>query len=180
MTVYAPGTEETDLKKLNMSLQQNAGANTANADNIAANTAAIAANTAAIAAITPATPATQADQEAATSTTTMVTPGRQKYHPAHPKAWAYVTQSAGTYTLQSSFGISGISKAATGRVDLTLSTAFSSVNYAAIGGINDNPNLVANEVTGSRSTTNYRIMLRNANTAADTDANFSVMFFGDQ
>ena len=49
MTVYAPGTEETDLKKLNMSLQQNAGANTTNAANIATNTTNIATNTASIA-----------------------------------------------------------------------------------------------------------------------------------
>ena len=49
MTVYAPGTEETDLKKIVMSLQQNAGANTTNTTNVATNTASIATNTAAIA-----------------------------------------------------------------------------------------------------------------------------------
>jgi hypothetical protein len=41
--VYAPGTEETDPKKQNMSLQQNAAANATNTTNIAANAAAIAA-----------------------------------------------------------------------------------------------------------------------------------------
>ena len=41
--VYAPGTEETDPKKQNMSLQQNAAQNLTNANNIATNTAAIAA-----------------------------------------------------------------------------------------------------------------------------------------
>jgi hypothetical protein len=49
--VYAPGTLETDPKKQNMSLQQNAAANTTNAANIATNTANIATNTADIAAI---------------------------------------------------------------------------------------------------------------------------------
>lgn len=53
---YVPGTEETDQKKVIMSLQQ-AHENTAtNADDIATNTAAIAANTAAIAAIVAPTP----------------------------------------------------------------------------------------------------------------------------
>jgi len=59
--VYAPGTQEKDLTKLNMSLQQNAAQNKTNADgittnttNIATNTTNIATNTAAIAAISSA------------------------------------------------------------------------------------------------------------------------------
>jgi hypothetical protein len=47
--VYVPGTLETDPKKQNISLQQNAAANKANAANIATNTADIATHTADIA-----------------------------------------------------------------------------------------------------------------------------------
>lgn len=165
MVVYAPGTLEKDPKNQNMALQAHAGA--------------IESLQTAVAALPTAT-ATQADMETGTSTTAAVVPGVQKYHPAHPKAWCYVTQSAGVYTLRASYGVSAATKAATGRVDITLSTAFSSVNYAVTGSCNDNPNLTFNEITGSRSTTNFRAMLRNANTSTDTDCNFTAVFFGDQ
>ena len=36
--------------------------------------------------------ATQANQETATSTTTIVTPGRQQFHPSAAKAWVMLTQ----------------------------------------------------------------------------------------
>jgi len=49
--VYAPGTQEKDLTKLNMSLQQNAAQNKTNATDIATNTTNIVTNTAAIASI---------------------------------------------------------------------------------------------------------------------------------
>ena len=124
--------------------------------------------------------ATQSDQETGTSNTVYVTPGTQKHHPSSPKAWAYVTQSGGTYTLAASFGVSSISKTATGRVNIILSTAFSSTNYAAIGTINDGPNLVLNEVKANRTTTNFRAQIVNANNNQETDANFSVVFYGDQ
>lgn len=49
MTYYVPGTEETDQKKVIMSLQQTAGNTATNTTNIATNTANIATNTANIA-----------------------------------------------------------------------------------------------------------------------------------
>lgn len=125
------------------------------------------------------TAALQADMETGTSTVVAVVPAVQKHHPAHPKAWCYVTQAAGAYTLQTGHGVSAVTKAATGRVDITLSTAFSSVNYGVTGSCNDNPNLTFNEVTGSRTTSNFRVMLRNSNTATDTDCNFTAVFYGD-
>jgi hypothetical protein len=54
------------------------------------------------------TAATQSDMETGTSTTVAVVPGVQKHHPAHPKAWCYVTQAAGAYTLQTGHGVSAI------------------------------------------------------------------------
>ncbi len=178
--IYVPGTEETDPKKQNMALQQlGAAAKTigdtvaTNTTNIATNTAAIAANTAAI---LPA--ATQANQETATSNAVAVTPGRQQYHPAHPKAWAYVTEAAGIYTLAVSFGVTSITKSSTGLVDVTLSTAFSSTSFAVIAMSNAGGAYVS-ETIGSRTTTNFRTSIR-TDAGANVDASFSVMFFGDQ
>lgn len=73
MTVYAPGTEETDPKKQNMSLQQNAAANTTNATNIATNTANIATNTTNIATNTASINAINAAWTAYTPTITAQT-----------------------------------------------------------------------------------------------------------
>ncbi len=125
------------------------------------------------------TAAVQADQETGTSTTTVVTPGVQKHHPLHPKAWAYVTQSGGTYTLAASSGVSGISKFATGRVDVTLSTAFSSTNYAAVTSCAES-GAYSSEVLGSRTTTNCRVNIKLPTSNADADSGFQVIFYGDQ
>lgn len=127
------------------------------------------------------TAAVQADQETGTSTVVTTTPGTQKFHPAHPKAWAQVTQAAGAYTLVATFGVSAINKVATGRVDITLTTAFSvAANYAAIASANEGGPFVCSEITASRTTTNYRILLRNANTNVDADFGFAISFYGDQ
>src|SRR5512139_458820 len=65
--------------------------------------------------------ATQADQETGTSTTLVVPPGRQHYHPGHSKAWAYVTVAASTPTLAASYGISSIGDGGVGVVTITFS-----------------------------------------------------------
>lgn len=124
------------------------------------------------------TAAVKSDMQTGTSTTVAVVPGVQAQHPAHPKAWCYVTQSAGTYTLAASFGVSGISRAATGRVDITLSPAFTSANYAAIGAVQDG-SLIFNEIVGSRTVTNFRTSIRNLS-GTDTDGSFSISFLGTQ
>jgi hypothetical protein len=76
--------------------------------------------------------ATQAQMEAATSNAVAVTPGRAHSHPGVAKAWAYITWSAGTPTLVTSYGVSGITDTAQGKVTVTFSTAMSSANYAVI------------------------------------------------
>lgn len=178
MTIYAPGTEETDPKKQNMSLQAIAAAATSAITDIATNTSGIASLVAGP--LTSGNVATQADQETGTSTTLAVTPGRQKNHPGHPKAWANVTQSAGTYTLQVSFGVTSINKIGTGVIDITLSTAFSTANYAAIGMLEESTtDRKISGVIGSKTVTNYRVDIRNA-AGTNADLGFSVAFFGDQ
>src|SRR6185312_9844167 len=140
--VYAPGTQEKDLTKLNMSLQQNAAQNKTNASNITTLQTTVGAlpgtivsnvATAGLATGGPitstgtitVTAAVQSDQETGTSTTKAVVPGVQKYHPGHPKAWGFVTNN-GTATLQASFGVTSISRTATGAVSVTMSTTMSS------------------------------------------------------
>ena len=53
------------------------------------------------------------------------------------KAWAYVTYSAGTPTLQASSNVSGITDTATGRLTVTIDTDFANANWAAVVSIED-------------------------------------------
>ena len=77
---------------------------------------------------------TQAEQEAASSTSVATTPGRQQYHPSAPKVWGYVTVSGGTPTLVASYNVTSISDDGTGRLGVTIATDFSSASYAVIPG----------------------------------------------
>ncbi len=132
-----------------------------------------------IAALVILAPATQADQETATSNTVAVTPGTQKFHPGHPKAWALLTQAAGVYTLAASYGIASINKTGTGVVEVTLSTAFSSTSYAVIACPVGSSTILDTNVT-INSTTKVTVTIIRSSTEAATDGGFAIMFFGDQ
>lgn len=152
--------------------------------NIATNTTNIATNTASIATLvagplTAGNVATQADQETATSTSLAVTPGRQQFHPSAPKAWAYVTQAAGAYTLSSSYNIASINKTGVGVVQVNLTTAMSSALYAAIVTTSGGSSIVqANTAIGSSSQVTVTII--RSSTEGLTDSGFAIVFFGDQ
>lgn len=76
--------------------------------------------------------ASQADMEAAASNAVFANPLTQHFHPSAPKCWAYVTVSAGTPTLQTSFNITSITDTATGRLTVTIATDFSSANWCSL------------------------------------------------
>ncbi len=78
--------------------------------------------------------ATQAQMETGTSTAVLVTPGRQHFHPGHPKCWAMVTVSAGTPTLTSSYNITSITDRGTGELTVTIATDFSSADWCCVTG----------------------------------------------
>jgi hypothetical protein len=76
--------------------------------------------------------ATAAEMETGTATDKTVTPGLQHAHPAHPKAWAFVTVSGGTPTLQTSYNMTSITDLGVGSIRFTIATDFSSANWAAL------------------------------------------------
>ena len=84
-----------------------------------------------------ATAASQAEEEAASSTTVFTTPGRQHFHPGVAKCWGTVTVSAGTPTLNANYNLTSITDTATGRLTVTIGNDFSSANYSAVQGLND-------------------------------------------
>ena len=121
--------------------------------------------------------ATQANQETATSTTTLVTSGRQQYHPSAAKAWIKCDQ---TGTISVSYNVASIADTGAGVVTVTLTTAFSSSNYVAIGS-NDcgGGGLFAGASITSASV--YRLLSMNtvSQSAQDSGVYFSAAF-GDQ
>jgi hypothetical protein len=73
--------------------------------------------------------ADQAAMEAETATARFTSPFYQKFHPKHPKAWAYVSVSGGTPTLTSNSGVSSVSDSGVGLFGVSLTAQMSSVNY---------------------------------------------------
>lgn len=76
-------------------------------------------------------PANQATMEAATSTTTIVTPGREHFHPGVAKAWGVITHPT---TVTTSYPATGVSNTnpATGQYVVTHGRTMSSSNYAVV------------------------------------------------
>lgn len=96
------------------------------------------------------------------------------------KAWAYVTYSAGTPTLQDSFNVSGITDLGDGNLRVTFTTPFSSVNYASSVTPRDSSIAIFGQVqtqaTGSIDIFTFRLSTGNA-----TDpTGVSVICWGDQ
>lgn len=76
--------------------------------------------------------ATQTEMEAASSTTTNVTPGRTQYHPGVAKVWAKLNQSGGQ-SIITSYNCSSITDAGVGLSTVAFSTSFSSSSFVNVG-----------------------------------------------
>lgn len=81
------------------------------------------------------TEASQAEMEAATESTKVVTPRRVQYHPGVAKAWGWFDGTAGTPAMGSgSHNMdSSITDSGTGRFVVSMTTDCADANYAAIG-----------------------------------------------
>lgn len=117
--------------------------------------------------------ATQSDQEAASSTSLFVSPGRQQFHPSAAKAWA-VIDSAGT--VQAGYNVASTTHPGTGNYTVTFSVAMSSAFYLCVGSVLSSSGYVA--VTGrAAGTVSYNTL--NA-AGSGTDLNHMILVFGDQ
>ena len=67
--------------------------------------------------------------EAATSTTTVVTPENAKWHPGVAKEWV---KCAAAGAIEASYNVTSVTDDAVGRVTVTIATDFSSANYAVV------------------------------------------------
>lgn len=129
------------------------------------------------------TAATQADMEAASSTTVFASPGRMKYEPGVAKAWAKVTNS-GTPTLSQGRNISSLTDNGAGDVTINFTTAFSAATYAYGGAAraftSSFPTMLTQSEATAPATGGCRIRTCRQDNGSGVDVDFSVEFFGDQ
>ena len=117
--------------------------------------------------------ATQAQMETATSVIKSVAPGRQHFHPGHPKAGGRVAANG---TLSSGYNITSVVNNSTGVYTITLSTAMADTNYWVCATVLANADeLAAVEITSSST---FVVRLRDtANGLGNNIFGFTV--FGD-
>lgn len=123
--------------------------------------------------------ATQANQETATSTTTIVTPGRQQFHPSAAKAWLDCGVAA---NINASYNVTSLADNGPGDVTVTWTTAFSSANYARLCTVRVTAGTVSivteRDVAKSASSTRF-LAVNGAGTGTDP-LGYYVCAFGDQ
>jgi hypothetical protein len=132
--------------------------------------------------------ATQANQETGSSTTLLVTPGRQQYHQSAAKAWVYFDASSGTPTAPSSatsYNVASITDGGVGVFTPTWTTAFSSATYVTTGSSRSNilnaSTVVSQNTTQTKATTGQPLTTRVSSTDAAVDVgDCSISAFGDQ
>lgn len=137
--------------------------------------------------VTLATPtaAAQSDQKTATSTTLMVTPGRQQYHPSAAKAWCVFNgATTGTNAPTAGYNVTSVQRVSTGEYIITFTTSFSSANYVMVGSAQDtgstNMTFVCISNTTGLTTGSARITVVNYASTLKDSAIVTVVFYGDQ
>ena len=131
--------------------------------------------------------ATQAEMEAASSTTTYASPGRTKYHPGVAKVWVNF-QGTGTAAIRESYNVSSITDSGTGDYIVIFDDDFATIHYAVTSNKEDGVNaalgsramMVHGQAVGQCQLLSYA---DNASTGvpAETDAvDVMVAIFGDQ
>jgi hypothetical protein len=79
----------------------------------------------------PATAASQAEMEAATSTDTYVTPASAKHHPGVAKAWVNLS-GTGTAAIRSSYNVTSITDEGTGDYTIYFTVDMANANYVTV------------------------------------------------
>ena len=122
-----------------------------------------------------ATAATQAEEEAASSTTVFTTPGRQKFHPGMAKGWGKA-DAAGT--VNASYNLTSVTDAGVGLITWTWDTDFSSADYSvSAGGLSAGGFRVS--VVEAQAAGSTQIQVYNNTPAAADPTSHYIQAFGD-
>jgi hypothetical protein len=93
--------------------------------------------------------ATQAEQEAGSSTTVFTTPGRQHFHPGSAKVW--VSWTGNSTTIDQSYNMTSIADTAIGIADGTIATDFAAATWCGQVSVDDAN--TANDTTNTTAAT---------------------------
>ena len=113
--------------------------------------------------------------EAGTSTATVVSPGRQHFHPGMAKAWARFDGTATSITAAASYNVSSITDNGLGNYTVIYSTAFSNGNYGVLITSDRTRNL-----PNSVSSVSAQIIIQDSGTTAIDASVVTFVAFGDQ
>ncbi len=126
--------------------------------------------------------ATQAQQEAGTSSLVPVTPSVQHYHPSAAKAWVNYNQI--TPSIDGSYNISSMTDNSTGNATANFTTAFSTATYAAVGMVRHPASqgsfLAEDGDSAIRTTTANRVQVIGHDNVVRDTAVMCIAWFGDQ
>jgi len=127
------------------------------------------------------TAATQAEQEAGTSTTVGVTPGRQQYHPSAVKV-ACSFNGTGTPAILASYNVTSLTDGGTGVWTVNFTNSFSSATFIAVGmDIYSSNSSYGNKITHSTKATGSVLLFCTTIVNAGLDvADVNVICVGDQ
>lgn len=139
---------------------------------------------------TNATAASQAEMEAASSLTTYVSPGREKYHPGVAKAWVNFN-GTGTPAITASYNVASITDRGAGLYTINFTTSFSSTAYVATGSAmksvdaTDNGNTYvqfggANTTTVQKTAGSCQMATGYSSSTLQDSVDIYAAFFGDQ
>lgn len=124
------------------------------------------------------TAASQAEMEAATSTSVYATPNNVKHHPGVAKGWV-IFQTDGT--ILASYNVSSISNVATGSWTVNWDTAFSSTSYPVIGMVLESTsNLRCIQITSQAASSVAVDCFNPSGTLVNPDTAVYIAAFGDQ
>jgi hypothetical protein len=124
--------------------------------------------------------ATQAQQEAGTSSSAPVTPAFQHFHPSACKAWAYFTVSGGVVTVARQNNVISITRSSMGSYTINFGGGFSDTNYSIVAtadNLSGSGNLTIGPNTRATSSVRLSITLGSGTLTDPSGCSFAV--FGD-
>jgi hypothetical protein len=121
--------------------------------------------------------ATQAEQEAGSSTTVFVTPARQQYHPSAAKVWG---QAGVTGNLIVGYNVTSITDVGAGIATIVVATDFST-DYSALSDCVSASGTLFSKINATPAVGSFSITVSSGNTGAATDPDrYLFCAFGDQ
>ena len=124
--------------------------------------------------------ATQNDLETATSTTTVVSPGRQQLHPSAAKAWALITYSAGVPSVTAGYNIASVTDNGVGNLTVHFTTPFSSANFAVMVSSQSSNNNDSYDAVFSKATSSVNLLHYESSTTLTDPVAINMVAYGDQ